>query len=119
MRLSILVLCVAVQACAPSPRGDRYVPLVDMKGKSQQAFVQDTQECQAYASTRMSGGQAAVGGAVAGGVLGALLAPKGHRTDVAAFGMVAGGTGAGAKAVYTQESITKQCLAGRGYNVLN
>lgn len=121
------VICLFLQGCATTPRGADYVPLVDMKGHDANKFATDTQECQAYARQRMSAAQGAMNGAMAGAIAGALigavLAPHGYRNDaagqVAAFGALGGAATGAVDANDTQESITKKCLAGRGYNVLN
>ncbi len=98
-----------------------------MKGKNQIEFNSDLRECQTYARERMSAGEGAAagaaGGAVLGALLGALIAPKGYRNEVARAGakggLLGGAVGGAGHANETQESIIKQCLAGRGYNVLN
>lgn len=114
----IAILSIAVLAgCAT--RGANYVPLVDMKNKDQQQFDTDVKECQAYAKQRMDAADGAVAGAVAGALLGALIAPRGFRNELAGRSALIGAAGGAAGASDTQETITKRCLAGRGYNVLN
>ena len=112
-----LVCLFILSGCAT--RGANYVPLVDMKGKDQQAFNTDVVECQSYAKQRIDAAQGAVAGAVVGALLGALIAPRGYRNNVAGQTAVAGAAGGAVGANDTQETITKRCLAGRGYNVLN
>lgn len=119
-RLTASITCIALLAgCASPPRGAGYVPLVDMKGQDEAAFATDVRECQAYARQRMDAVQGAMAGAIAGALLGALVAPRGHRNYVATRTGSAGALAGGAAANENQESITKRCLAGRGYNVLN
>ncbi len=114
----VLVAAVAfMSGCAT--RGANYVPLVDMKNKDQAQFDVDVRECQAYANQRMDAQKGAVAGAILGALLGAALAPRGYRSQVAGQGAVIGGVAGAGGANQTQEGITKQCLAGRGYNVLN
>lgn len=119
------MLCTALAAtmlltgCASMGRGSAYVPLVDMQGHEPAAFQQDVQQCQEYANTRMNAETGALIGAVAVALLGAFLAPRGFRNEVAGRAAVIGGFSGAAEAGQTQESITKRCLAGRGYNVLN
>lgn len=119
MRFTAAMVCAALlTGCAT--RGANYVPLVDMKDKQPDKFAVDLAECQEYAKTRVGAGQAAMVGAVIGAVLGVALAVAGrHQRDYAAVGALAGAAGAADGANNTQEGITKQCLAGRGYNVLN
>ena len=117
-KVIISIVSIAMLAgCATS--GANYVPLVDMKGKDQQAFNADVIECQAYARQRMDAASGAAAGAVAGALLGALIAPRGYRNLVAGHTAIGGAAGGALAANETQETITKRCLAGRGYNVLN
>lgn len=117
--VAALAAALVLSACATAPRGAAYVPLVDLQGKNPAQFATDTAECQAYARQSIDAAQGAVAGAVAAALLGAFLAPRGYRNEVAGkaagLGAVAGAT----QANDTQESITKRCLAGRGYSVLN
>lgn len=113
--------------CASAPRGADYVPLVDLRGKDAAQLATDTAECQVYARQTMDAAEGAVTGAIAGAIVGALLgaalAQHGYRNDWAAhgaaFGAIGGGASGAVQANDTQESITKRCLAGRGYSVLN
>lgn len=117
-RMIAAIVAIALLAgCAT--RGANYVPLVDMKDKDPSKFAVDVQECQAYARQRMDAAQGAVAGAMVGALLGALIAPRGYRNEVAGRSAALGAAGAAGEANNTQEGITKQCLAGRGYNVLN
>lgn len=115
--IALLALVLAISGCATS--GANHVPLVDMRGKDQNQFAQDVQECQAYARQTMGAGTGAAAGAIAGALLGAFLAPSGSRNYVAGRGAVLGGIAGGVHGNETAESVTKRCLAGRGYNVLN
>jgi outer membrane lipoprotein SlyB len=114
-KLAILVCALSLGACAT--RGAGYQPIIDAKGVSQAQYNVDLSECQQYAH-RVSAGDSAAVGAVAGALLGAFLAPRGHRSDVAGRGAVLGALAGGGQGVETQESIIKRCLAGRGYSVL-
>lgn len=117
-KLVIAAVSVALLAgCAT--RGANYVPLVDMKGKDYDTFDTDVKECQAYAKQRMDGAQGALAGAILGAALGAALAPRGYRNQVAGHGAAAGALTGGIAATDNQETITRRCLFGRGYNVLN
>lgn len=99
-------------------------PIVDLKGKDQASYENDLQQCQSYA-TQQSG--AATTGAVAAGagaILGAALGlvAGGNRTGIAqtaGVGGVLGGAGGLFEGNKAQENVVKQCLRGRGYNVLN
>lgn len=127
-RLIAAALAASIFAgCASAPRGANYVPMVDLRGKDAAQLAADTAECQAYAAQAMDAAEGAIAGAIAvavvGALLGAALAPSGYRNDWAAtgaaFGAVSGGATGAVQANDTQESITKRCLAGRGYSVLN
>lgn len=113
------VLIAAALSTGCATRGANYVPLVDTKGHGLDQLTSDTNECQAFARQRMDAAQGAVIGAVAGALFMAALAPRGYRNQLATQGAIAGGLGGSVAANDTQETITKRCLSGRGYNVLN
>ena len=115
--LACIAAFAVLSGCAT--RGAGYVPLVDMKGKTDQQFTADLGECQQYALKRADEASGAVAGAVAMGLLGALLAPRGYRNEVAGRTAAIGAVGGAGQAMETREVIIKRCLAGRGYNVLN
>jgi hypothetical protein len=90
-----------------------------MKGLDEAKFAQNTAECQAYAKQRMDAASGAVAMAIFGAIIGAALAPRGYRSEMAGYGGVLGGLSGASAATDNQETITKRCLAGRGYSVLN
>lgn len=99
-------------------------PIVDLKGKDQATYDNDLQQCQSYATQQSgaasTGAMAAAGGAVLGAALG--LVAGGNRTGIAqtaGVGGVIGGAGGMFEGNKAQENVVKQCLRGRGYNVLN
>ena len=112
-----IVLLPVLTGCAT--RGANYVPLVDLQGRSQETFTKDTTECQAFAKTRLDAAQSAVVMAIVGALIGAAIAPSGYRSGAASYGAGIGALSGASTATDTQESITKRCLAGRGYSVLN
>ena len=114
--LGILVLT----GCA----GANIRPIVDLKGKDQATYENDLQQCQSYATQQSgaatTGAMAAAGGAVLGAAIG--LVAGGNRTGIAqtaGVGGVIGGAGGMFEGNKAQENVVKQCLRGRGYNVLN
>jgi len=114
--LGILVLT----GCA----GANVRPIVDLKGKDQATYENDLQQCQSYATQQSgaatTGAMAAAGGAVLGAAIG--LVAGGNRTGIAqtaGVGGVIGGAGGMFEGNKAQENVVKQCLRGRGYNVLN
>lgn len=116
---SVTILAITLLAAGCATRGANYVPLVDTKYKDQAVLQQDVAECQAYARTTLDAAQGAAAGALIGALLGAALAPRGYRNNTAAYGAGFGAVSGGLAANETQETITKRCLMGRGYNVLN
>ncbi len=113
-----VALCI-LGGCATAPRGATYVPLVDMKGKTEALFSADLKDCQGYADQRLSAERSAAAGAVVGALLGALIAPRGYKTSTAAVGAGAGAAGGAGNAQQRQEFIVKMCMSGRGYMVLD
>jgi len=115
--ITALILTAALSGCAT--RGSNYVPLVDMKDKSTSSFSSDVADCQQYSKQRIDAGEGAVIGAIVGGLFMAAMMPRGYRNFAAGRGAIVGGLAGAGGANETQEGITKTCLSGRGYNVLN
>lgn len=92
-------------------------------------YNQDNYECQQYANQVSPVGDAAVGalgGAATGAALGAIIGASAHGVSVgqgAAYGAAAGGVlglGGGAiTGVQNQRQVYRNCMAGRGYSILN
>jgi hypothetical protein len=106
-----------VSGCASHPE-----PIIDMKGVDQEQFVQDWNECAAYADeVQVSKGVAK--GAGLGAVIGAATgAIGGNSKDVAqgaAYGGLLGGTDSGLEGDREKQWVFKRCMSGRGYRVLN
>jgi outer membrane lipoprotein SlyB len=117
MKATTALILIALTGCASM--GAQYVPLVDMAGRDQSRFNSDVAECQSFAARRIDAGNFAVVGAIATGLLGAFLAPRGFRNEVAGHAAVLGALGGGGEGLGTQREIIIRCMAGRGYNVLN
>jgi outer membrane lipoprotein SlyB len=112
-----LIICFGalVSGCAAHPK-----PIVDMKGVDQEQFVDDWNECEAYANeVQMAEGVAkgAATGAIVGSIYGAIAGH--HKTEHSAWGAVDGGTRSGLDAHYQKQEVFKRCMLGRGYRVLN
>jgi hypothetical protein len=106
-------------ASTPGAFGTRYVPVVDLKDQDANRYQRDLVECQTLAEQRGNTAQSAMAGAVAAALIGAIVAPSGHRNNVAGRSALLGaGAGAGG-AIETQQDIVRKCLVGRGYRVLN
>lgn len=118
MRITaILVVIGALTGCAVRPT--YYVPVVDLKDRNQDQYNVDVAECHLLARQRASGGEGAAAGAVAGALLGAVIAPDGYKASFARDGAVFGGLGGATRAMSGRERIVRNCVSGRGYNVLD
>lgn len=130
MRRSIIaVTIVALTGCATAPpntpgagAGDTYTPFVDLQGVDSNRYSSDLAGCRNYAQ-QIDAGKQAMAGMVAGMFIGALIggAVGGNRYQ-AERGALSGGalgvSGAGGRAVLKQETVIANCMAGRGYRVL-
>jgi uncharacterized protein YcfJ len=97
-------------------------PVVDMSGVDPQRYEADLADCQRYASERSPVRQAATGaagGAVFGVLLSAAFGSDYSRNTGAAVGAVTGGASGAAHGGRAQVRIVRNCLAGRGYRVLD
>ena len=97
--------------------------VIDRKGVDMGRYAQDKAECETYAEEVRTGAKAARGagtGAIAGGVLGAII---GDSSEAAARGAGAGAVSGGVRGAIEGErqevQVVKRCLRGRGYRVLN
>lgn len=113
---------VALGGCAGRHRsGDRVI--VDTKGVDLNAYYQDLDDCQHYADDVEVGRRAASGavaGAVIGGAVGAIATGSSRTTTRAAgVGGLVGGAKGASSGVRERDRVVKNCLAGRGYRVLN
>ena len=124
-----IAAALAISGCAVAPpntpgagSGDTYTPFVDMQGLDGTRYASDLAGCRSYAK-QIDPGKQAMAGMLGGILIGALVgAAIGGNSYTAERGALAGGgagvAGAGAKAVSKQETIIANCLAGRGYRVL-
>ena len=111
----IVLLPAVLAACASEP-------IIDPKGVNTVQYRQDLADCRAIADQVAVGKQAA-GSAVAGAVVGAAVGAAVGNSDTAQRAAGAGaavgaakGTGRG---LNERERVVRNCLRGRGYNVLN
>ncbi len=125
--LTAMALALAVSglsACSSTAQ-----PIVDTKGVNSTQYNQDNYECQQYANQVSPVGDAAVGavggaatGAALGAITGALVGGVGVG-EGAAFGAATGGAlglgGGAVTGVQNQRQVYRNCMAGRGYSVLN
>ena len=106
-----------------------YTPVVD-PGNVQNGdrYYRDQAECRAIAKQGAPGWKdtakdTAIGGGVGAGTGALIGAIAGDAVKGLAFGAVIGGVAGGAKGIYDSEKgyeqIYRNCMIGRGYNVLN
>jgi outer membrane lipoprotein SlyB len=118
-----LVLAVLLAGCA----GADYQPVVDMRGHSAAGYDADLAQCQYTArrvrnneNTAEDAGVGALGGAALGAVGGAIGGNAGLGAGVGALaGLVGTGAYEEAKTENREETIVKNCMRARGYNVLD
>ncbi len=106
-----------------------YTPVVDPQNvRNQDRYYRDQAECKNIASQNTSTTKNVAKGTVIGGAVGAgtgtlLGVITGHTVTGLAAGAVIGGVAGGAKGAYDSdknyETIYRNCMRGRGYNVLN
>ena len=118
--LIIAPLVLSLAACATAP-GNTFV--ADLHGKDLGQYNIDLGECEQYAATRPTTGEAAASGAVAGAIFGAIvMAVLTDSSDYLARGAGAGAVGGAATsagdASQTRKQIVGRCMEGRGYSVL-
>jgi hypothetical protein len=108
-------------ACSPP------TPVVDTQGVDPARYQADLADCQRYANsvnptneTLKSGAIGALGGAALGAALGAATGSPGIGAAMGATAGAGAGVGYGAlSSTSEQDRIVKNCMAGRGYRVLN
>lgn len=122
------IVALSMVGCQHTPNtqgagyGETYTPVVDMQGVDLAKYDADLDACRANAKKVDASGHA-MAGMIAGMLVGAAVgAAVGGRGTYAETGAIAGG-GAGLgrsanKAAVKQETIIANCLAGRGYRVL-
>ena len=120
MRISILFLTLLISACATNGGGAGGI-LVDSKGKDSAQYESDNRECQQYAESQSVASNAAAG-AGAGALFGLLVGAVVDRQNMyqyARAGAVGGVAGGAVGGVKNKDAIFRNCMNGRGYNVLN
>lgn len=114
----ILISAAMLSGCATIGIGAKYVPLLDMRGRDQAQADEDVRDCQRYAAGEERGAVYAAIGAVTFGLMGAVLAPRGMRNEVAARAAGIGAATGAVDGIGTQQDIIRRCMAGRGWVVL-
>ena len=122
--MKIKLWIVAATALLAGCAADQYRPVVDpVSIHDSRQYEVDLGDCQAYAH-RIDPGASAAQNAVAGAILGALIGVAiGDRGSYARYGATVGAangaTAGAANAQLTQVRIIQNCMAGRGYVVLD
>jgi outer membrane lipoprotein SlyB len=121
--IAFLVLTLAVLGC------QTYTPVVDPGSvRNDDRYYRDQAECKAIAKQGAPGWKdtakdTAIGGGVGAGTGALIGAIAGNAGAGLAYGAVIGGVAGGAKGIYSSEKgfneIYRNCMRGRGYNVLN
>lgn len=129
-RLLLTILAPAVLlGCAHAPNapgagyGDSYTPLVDTQGLDMARYSADLDSCRGLAK-QINASQQEMQGMLAGALIGAALGASlggGSRFNqqMAVAGGGGGLAGAGNRARGKQENVLANCMAGRGYRVLD
>ena len=117
----IIAAALALTGCAVNNTGASFSPLID--GADRAKINADLSDCQAYARQVAGAADRAVGGALAGaligGALNAAFGVKGYGNETAAFGAITGGLQAAGLGARDQRGIVRNCMVGRGHSVLN
>lgn len=117
----ILISSAMLSGCATAPQAaSKPILIVDMQGVDKAAYNKDAMTCWLYANdVQDNTGNAALAGGLFGAVLGGMA---GNHKTAAVLGLAGAGQGAAqANGEYKQEfkMVLRNCLAGRGYRVLN
>jgi outer membrane lipoprotein SlyB len=125
-----MVIALLAAGCASHPpntpgkgSGMTYTPVIDLQGVDSYRYGNDLDACRQY-SASIDTGAAGVSGAVAGALLGGALAAAfgGSARSIernASGGALIGGTRSGNRAIGKQETIIANCMASRGYRVID
>lgn len=96
--------------------------IIDKEGVNMSKYEQDLATCREYADEVSTGeevGKGALGGAVIGGAVGAILGGRRGAETLGGVGAVTGAARGGAHGEQEKDQVVKNCLRGRGYRVLN
>jgi len=117
----IAIVSVVGLAAACDNSGANYTPIID--GTNNPNYTADLAECQTLAASgaTIDGravGAAATGAAVAGASSVIWNGNSSNAGEAAAIGALAGVTSSAIRKNAERENIVKNCMRGRGYNVL-
>jgi len=129
-RLTTLAAAVAIAGCATIPpntpgagSGKTYTPIIDMRGVEQGRYLVDLDSCRSSAAmvdAEREQLMGFIGGALIGAAIGASFGGNARTIDQSATaGGLSGGVRAGGRALGKQEIIMGNCMAARGYRVID
>ena len=123
--LLLFILVFIVSGCAnqhQSGHAGNGDVIIDTQGVDMQQYYQDMDDCRSFATqvpVAEKATKTAVGGAVVGGVLGAIVGNSSTAAKGAGVGAVTGGLKGASSGHRERDRVVKNCLRGRGYRVLN
>jgi hypothetical protein len=120
---SLICLLALTTGCASSQYKDPMDNvIVDTAGVDLNKYYADLAECKAFAEkvdVRDQTTRGVVGGVIVGSVVGAIIGNSDDAKKGGGAAGVLGGMEANAEARREQGKVMRNCLVGRGYNVLN
>jgi hypothetical protein len=127
-RAASLIICFLTVGCVSPPNtpghgsGANYTPVIDLQGVDGLRYTNDLSGCRSYANAIDANSEAIagiIGGALIGAAIGSSYNMGGRFTqNTASYGGAVGGSAAGGRALGKQETIMANCMAMRGYRVL-
>lgn len=124
----VTMVAFSLLGCATAPpgtpgagSGDTYTPFIDMQGLDSARYANDLAGCRSYAQQIKPNKEAMagmIGGMFIGALIGGAIAGRSGAESAALAGGGAGVGAAGGRAVLKQETVIANCMAGRGYRVL-
>lgn len=117
-----VIFIVLLPACRQVEEITGNRPIVDTKGVDPEALEADMTDCYAFADQVEADRQILAGaatGAVVGGVIGAAVGNSETAKRGAGVGAASGTLSGAGGAMSERQRVVRNCLAGRGYLVLN
>ncbi len=115
--LFLLVSCISKPQAQPADG-----VIIDNKGVNMATYHQDLHECRNFAAQINVGGavvEKTVIGALIGGAVGAIAGDSDTAKRAAGAGGLLGAVEGSSQVSNEKQKVLKNCLAGRGYRVLN
>lgn len=107
----LIVCSLLLSGCAST------LPVVDRPNEN---YGRDFHECRVIANSRTGALEGAIDGALGGALLGSIVGyGSSHRSMYVAAGARGGAVGGATATHVDRQTVIKNCLRGRGHNVLN